>query len=328
MGAGLITDKIRLGISACSYRCPVRYNGHSVDSLAGLGRERADYVFTPVCPECLAGLGVPRNPIHLTGTGAEVLAGRAEVRDRRGHDVSAQVIAGAKTAIDVLERARVQAVIVRESSPTCGLTKARVGKRRTAETGAGVFGQLLLEGDWFLIPDEALASPVKWWDWRRRMHAWLWLRERRLDSAAACYEAWHVLKFVVQEIDRPFADKVGRRLAALPKRPDSVALEAIRADVLDVLRRPSTLPRIRQSMWKTYVHAKKKGQLDGVNLHELKAMSPEVIANSSTIARELTTLERISFENDLLFATTPVLVRDRRRVVAREEGKHEGGVSG
>ncbi|TLM87366.1 MAG: DUF523 domain-containing protein, partial [Actinobacteria bacterium] len=198
VGAALLTSKVRLGISACVYRCPVRYNGRSLDALAGLGRERSDYVFTPVCPECLAGLGVPRNPIHLTGTGAEVLAGEATVRDRRGHDVTEEVVAGARAAVEALERAHVQAVIVRESSPTCGLTKARVGKRRTAETGAGVFGQMLLESEWFLIPDEALASPVRWWDWRRRMHAWLWLRQRPLGSAAECYEAWHVLKFVVQ----------------------------------------------------------------------------------------------------------------------------------
>lgn len=313
-GAELLTSKIRLGISACVYRCPVRYNGRALDAVAHLGRERSDYVFTPVCPECLAGLGVPRAPIHLTGDGASVLAGTARVRDRRGNDVTEQVIAGAAAATEALQRARVQAVIVRESSPTCGLTKAQVGKRRTAETGAGVFGRMLLESGWFLIPDDALQSPVKWWDWRRRMHAWLWLREREIVSAKDLYDAWHVLKFVVQEIDRPLAEAMGRRLAALPKHPAAEELEAIRAEVAETLRRPSTLPRIRQAMWKTYVHALKKGRLEGVDVHDLTVRSPEFIANSSEIARELQLMERISFENDLLFATSPVLARDKRRV--------------
>src|SRR5512139_2535250 len=113
---GLVTSKIRLGISACIYRCPVRYNGKSFDGLAGLGRERSDYVFTPVCPECLAGFGVPREPIHLTGPGSDVLAGEAKVRNRHGRDVSEQLIAGARSAMDALVRADVQAVIVKESS--------------------------------------------------------------------------------------------------------------------------------------------------------------------------------------------------------------------
>lgn len=318
---GLVTSKVRLGISACVFRCPVRYNGKSFDGLAGLGRERGDYVFTPVCPECLAGLGVPRDPIHLTGPGADVLAGEAKVRDRHGHDVSERAIAGARAAMEALERAQVQAVIVKESSPSCGLTKAQIGRKRKAETGAGVFGAMLLESGWFLIPDEALASPVKWWDWRRRMHAWLWFKDRPISSARELYDAWHILKFVVQEIDRPFADQIGRELAALPKRPPADQLESIRSEILDALRRPSTPARIRQAMWKTYVHAKKKGQLDGVDLHELSVTSPEVIANSTTIARELALMERVSFENDLLFGTTPVLARDARRVRQRDAAK-------
>lgn len=56
--AEIITAKIALGVSACIDRCPVRYNGRALDSLSVLGRERSDFVLTPVCPECLAGLGV------------------------------------------------------------------------------------------------------------------------------------------------------------------------------------------------------------------------------------------------------------------------------
>jgi uncharacterized protein YbbK (DUF523 family) len=317
---GILSERMRLGVSACVYDCPVRYNGRSFDAVSVLGRERSDYVFTPVCPECLAGLGVPRDPIHLTGPGAEVLAGRASVKDRRGHDVTERVILGARAAMDALERAEVQAVIVKESSPSCGLMKAQIGRHRRAETGAGVFGAQLLASGWFLIPDEALASPLRWWDARRRLHAWLWLKDRPMDSSKAAYEAWHVLKFLVQELDRPLADDIGRRLAALPKRPPRASLEDLRTCVLDALRTPSTTPRIRQAMWKTYVHHRKHGRLDGVELHELDPASPEVIANTTRIVHDLTAMERVSFENDLLFGTSPVLSRDARRVRMRDEG--------
>ena len=84
----VITDRPRIGVSACMFDCPVRYNAKRFDALAALGRERADFVFTPVCPECMAGLGVPREPIHLTGSGADVLAGHAKVLDRHGRDVT------------------------------------------------------------------------------------------------------------------------------------------------------------------------------------------------------------------------------------------------
>lgn len=320
----IITEKVGVGISACVYNCPVRYNGHAFDALKPMGRERGDFVFTPVCPECLAGLGVPRMPVHLTGTGQEVLAGVARVLDRRGRDRTDEVIAGSTAAMEALERAGVEAFIAREASPTCGLFKARVGKRRTEQSGgSGVFGAMLLERGWFLIPDEGLVNPLTWWDWRRRLHAWLWLRRRDIARSADFYDAWHTLKFILQETDRPFADAMGRRLAGLPKHPAPEELEEIKRSMLDALRRPSTRARIRQYMWKTYVHARKKGQLDGVELHDLVVDSPEVRANVDGIARELTGLERISFENDLLFGTSPVIRRDGRRVRARERTAEE-----
>jgi uncharacterized protein YbbK (DUF523 family) len=314
--AQLITRKVAVGISACAFGCPVRYNGHGTEALAIVGRERGDFEFTPVCPECLAGLGVPRVPIHLTGTGAEVLAGTASVRDRRGRDVTENLIAGCRDALAALDRAGVVAFIAREASPTCGLTKARAGRRRSEQRGAGVFGAMLAERDFFLIPDDGLANALSWWDWRRRLHAWLWLRERPIERSADLYNAWHVVKFVVQETDRPFADDMGRRLAALPKGAAVADLETLRREMLAALKKPSTKPRIRSAMWKTYAHARKKGQLDGVDLHDLNADSPEVRLNVDELAAELTRMERISFENDVLFGTSPVIARDRRRVAA------------
>jgi len=123
---------------------------------------------------------------------------------------------------------------------------------------------------------------------------------------------------VVQETDRPFADEMGRRLAALPKGASVAQLEALRADMLAALKKPSTRARIRSAMWKTYVHAAKHGRLDGVELHELTVDSPEVRVNADDLARKLIGLERISFENDLLFGTSPVIRRDGRRVRALE----------
>jgi len=316
--AEIITRKVPVGISACVYSCPVRYNGRAFDALKVLGREKSDFVFTPVCPECLAGLGVPRNPIHLNATGREVLAGESPVRDRRGSDVTQQVIEGARAAMDSLERAGVVAFIAKEASPTCGLFKARVGKRRTEQKGGcGVFGAMLLDSDLFLIPDEGLANRLLWWDWRRRLHAWLWLRERDITAPRDLYDAWHVVKFIVQETDRPFADDMGRRLAALPKHPPADELESLRADMLNALKKPSTRARMRGALWKAYSHYRVRGELEGLDLHDVNVESPDMPANLDRIADELIGLERISFENDLLFGTSPVLRRDGRRVAAR-----------
>lgn len=320
----IITERVPIGVSACLFRCPVRYNGRAFDALAVMGRELQDFAPTPVCPECMAGFGVPRAPIHLTGPGADVLAGTARVVNRRGRDVSEALVEGSRACLEACRRAGVRAFIAKEKSPSCGLAKTRIGRKGGDEiTGAGVFGAMLLETGWFLIPDTALSHPLSWWDWRRRLHAWLWLSDREILRAKDLYDAWHVVKFMLQETDRPFADRMGRELAALPKNPPRERLEELRALALDALRKPSTKPRIRAAAFKTYVNAKKHGKLDGVDLHELSVSSPEVRANVYEIATELIALERISFENDLLFGTSPVIRRDARRVRARTEPAKE-----
>lgn len=316
----IISRKVPIGVSACVAGCPVRYNGRRFESLATMGRERQDFAFTPVCPECMAGLGVPRDPIHLTGTGQQVLDGEAKVKSRRGRDVTADLVAGSQACLDALQRAGVRVMVFKEASPSCGVRKARVGRRREeSREGSGVFGAMLLGTGWFLIPDTALANPLAWWDWRRRMHAWLWLSDRPLESASDLYDSWHVVKFIIQETDRPFADEMGRRLAGLPRRPGHQQLTLLRDSMLDALRVPSTRSRIAGWMLKSYRFHAKRGTLDGVDLHDLKVDSPEFRSNVMSLAEELIKLERISFENDLLFATSPVIHRDGRRVKARGE---------
>lgn len=327
----LITSKTPIGLSACLYDCPVRYNGKRFDALGALGRERGDFSFTPVCPECMAGLGVPRDPIHLTGSGEEVLAGTASVRSKRGRDVSEQIIAGAQACVDALARAGCRVVILKEESPSCGLYRARIGANRRREVhGAGVFGALLQRTGWFLVPSTAFDSALTWWDWRRRMHAWLWLADRTIESNGDLTSAWHIVKFIVQETQRAEADVIGRELAALPKRAPAERLGALRTRMLDALRVPTTRQRALAYLWKTYTHHVKRGTLEGVDLHDLTVRSPEVLRNVTTIAAELTALERIAFENDLLFGSSPVIYRERGRVRKRDEAlrsretAHEG----
>lgn len=318
--AEVITDKPAIGISACLYRCPVRYNGKAFDALAVMGREKTDFVFTPVCPEVMAGMGVPRIPIHLTGTGNEVLAGEARVIDRRGHDRTADLLAGSHDAMDAIRRAGVVAFVAKESSPSCGLYKTQVGRKRTQTSGScGVFGAMLLATDLFVISDEALVNPLLWWDARRRLHAWLWLKDRPMTGARDLYDAWHVLKFVIQETNRPLADAMGRSLAELPKRPRPEEIDQLRSEMLDALRTPSTRARIKGAVWKAYAHARKSGALDGIELHDLTMDTPESATNVTRLVDELIKLERISFENDLLFGPSPVLRRDPRRLRARDE---------
>ncbi len=310
----VISDRIAIGVSACCMGCPVRYNGKGWNLLAVMGRERNDFKWCPVCPESMAGLGVPREPIHLTGgDGAMVWTGGTEVKNRRGRLVTDDVKFGALSCLETLKRAGVTAFVYMDGSPTCGVYRTTPKNTRRGHP-PGIFGSLLLEQGFFLIPAADLQSPLKWWDWRRRLLAFYWLKHLEISGKAELYDAWSKLKFLFQELDLPWAQATGRKLTALDRAPDADFIREFKTESLDLLRKPSTVKRITNSLWKNYSYYRKTlgKTVEGVN-------SPEFQRNITSIAKELVTMERKALDDEVMFGTSPVMYREKRRMPAPDK---------
>jgi len=305
----VISERIAIGISACCMGSPVRYNSKGFDLLENLGREKSDFRWCPVCPECMAGLGVPRAPIHLSGgDGSEVWSDEALVKNRLGEDVTGKLKEGSVDCMKALKRSGASAFVYMDGSPTCGVYRTTL-KAQKRGSPPGVFGALLLENGYFLIPAADIQSPLKWWDWRRRLLAFHWLKNVRLEGKDDLYGVWHKLKFLCQELDETAAREMGRELAEMGKQSDEEFAEQFRKDVLNLLRKQSDARKIKSSLWKSYsFYRKAKGKrVEGIN-------SPEFRRNITSIAKELILMERTSFEEGLMFGSSPVIYREKRQV--------------
>ncbi|NCC65055.1 MAG: DUF523 domain-containing protein, partial [Spirochaetia bacterium] len=160
----ILTEKLPIGISLCAMGGPVRYNGKGIDVLSPLGRERNDFIWCPVCPECQAGLGVTRDPVHLSGgNGEQVWSGEAEVKNRGGRLVTKEMKEGSLESMEILRRSNAKAFIYMDGSPSCGVYRTTL-KNTKRGNPPGVFGALLLSEGFFLIPSSDLQSPLRWWD--------------------------------------------------------------------------------------------------------------------------------------------------------------------
>ncbi len=133
-------SKVQVGICACVFGVRALQRAW-LDGLAGLGRERSDFS-SPRCAPSVSRGSACRGPRSTSPAPATRCSpARRPSRPPRPR-CNRGGLARLRDAMEALDRARVQAFIAKEASPTCGLTKARVGKRRT-ETGAGVFGAML-----------------------------------------------------------------------------------------------------------------------------------------------------------------------------------------
>lgn len=303
----VLQRKISLGISACNFGGMFRYNRAGWDRVAVLGREKDEYSWTPVCPEVLAGLGVPRPPVKLSsGSGDDLWAGTAKMKNRLGRDVSEELKTASLASMEALRLAGADAFLFMEGSPTCGVYRTTLKDKRLGKP-PGLFGSLLIKQQIFLIPVLDLESPWKWWDHTRRLHAYVWLKRLEIRSKQDIYEVWHALKFICQEIDRSAADQIGRSLAELSGRLERPAIEFWRSQVLELLRRPSTLKRIQSVMLKHYAHYRK---VFGEKTAE--AQAPSKALGKAAFVAELAKMERKAAGQGYLFAGRPILYKPGR----------------
>jgi len=110
-------------VSACLLGRRCRYNGED-RAHAGVRRFLKGKNYVAVCPEKLAGWGVPRPPVELKGGGAEkVMEGRARIVTHEGTDLTASLIRAVRKLVDRATSLRSEEAILKEKSPSCGVTK-------------------------------------------------------------------------------------------------------------------------------------------------------------------------------------------------------------
>jgi hypothetical protein len=253
----------------------------------------------------MSGLGVPRYPVRLVGgDGQAFWEGRARIKNRVGDDVTDQVRDGALSCLAALERAGVEAFVFMEGSPSCGVYRTTLKNKRLGKP-PGVFGALLLKERLFLVPALDLESPIKWWDWRRRLHAFAWLKRQAIGSKDELFRAWNVLKFMCQEVDERESRAVGADLAALPRGFDPRAVESWRDRVLMLLRKPSSHKRISAVMQKHFAYYRKQIDPDG-------PATPAAELSRYRYVEQLLEMEKRAFRQGFLFAGTPVIFRESR----------------
>lgn len=113
------------------------------------GREKR---FVPICPECMAGMLVPREPIEIEPgkTAQDVLNGQARVFSKSGQDVTDDLLFGLQATVGMAKRHHVRVALLKQNSPTCGTRQIYDG----TFTGKRIDGSGLLA---VLLKQEGIA---------------------------------------------------------------------------------------------------------------------------------------------------------------------------
>lgn len=135
-------------VSACLLGRNCKYSGgNNYDAkVAGFteGREVIE-----VCPEVLAGLGIPRTPIEIVN---------GVVTDRNGINVDDRIRHAVAEILETLKNEDIACAVLKSRSPTCGVRQIYDGTFSGALIpGAGVLAQALMDAGYRVIDAEDLT---------------------------------------------------------------------------------------------------------------------------------------------------------------------------
>ena len=137
---------MKLLISACLLGDPVRYDGKG-QFIQGIEALKNSHEVFKFCPEMAGGLPVPRDPAEIRGSSIAILKkGLGGVFTKNGEDLTESFINGAQATLKFCLDNGIEAAVLKERSPSCGLTQIYDGNHQgVVITGTGLTAALLLE---------------------------------------------------------------------------------------------------------------------------------------------------------------------------------------
>lgn len=142
---------MKYGVSACLVGENTKYDGrnnYNQDVIEFL----KDKEYIVICPEVAGGLPTPRIPSEQLNN---------KVINQIGEDVSKQFTDGANKSLSLLKQNGVQALILKERSPSCGYKKVYDGTfSKTLIDGNGVFAKLAIENGFIIYTETDIKEII------------------------------------------------------------------------------------------------------------------------------------------------------------------------
>ena len=142
-------EPMKILVSACLLGKKCKYNGGNnydpkVEALL------KDHMPVEICPELMAGLGVPRTPIEIVD---------GVLMDRDGNNVDAAMREAVAQAMELVRKEDIQCAILQSRSPTCGVNRIYDGSfSGKLISGSGIFAKALKDAGYEAIDAEDIQQ--------------------------------------------------------------------------------------------------------------------------------------------------------------------------
>lgn len=136
---------MKILVSACLLGENCKYNGGN-NYCAAVAEYVKDKEVITICPEVMAGMGIPRTPIEIVD---------GVLLDHNGNNVDAALRNAVAQAMEQIRNEEIECAILQSRSPTCGVNEVYDGSfSGKLVPGTGVFAQALRDAGYPVIDAE------------------------------------------------------------------------------------------------------------------------------------------------------------------------------
>ena len=136
---------MKILVSACLLGENCKYNGGN-NYCAAVAKYVKDREVIIVCPEVMAGMGIPRTPIEIVD---------GVLMDRNGNNVDDALRTAVAQAMEQIHNETIECAILQSRSPTCGVNEVYDGSfSGKLIPCSGVFAQALRDAGYYVIDAE------------------------------------------------------------------------------------------------------------------------------------------------------------------------------
>jgi len=141
----------RTAVSACLCGFPCRYDGRGKKDGKWMAHLQGHEIL-PVCPEVLAGLGIPRPRIQYENENPNTISSHPIIMSESGVNVTPALKHAVARIVEWCQNNRITQVILKESSPSCGVH--RIPWRNEKIEGRGIFASELQKNGFIVISSD------------------------------------------------------------------------------------------------------------------------------------------------------------------------------
>lgn len=136
---------MKILVSACLLGENCKYNGGN-NYCATVAEYVKDKDVITICPEVMAGMGIPRTPIEIVD---------GVLMDRNGKKVDVVLRSAVAQAMELIRNEEIECAILQSRSPTCGVNEVYDGSFSGKRIpGSGVFAQALRDAGYRVVDAE------------------------------------------------------------------------------------------------------------------------------------------------------------------------------